>query len=154
VGAARDGAFVVVVAGVAGHPVVGAGDRGAGAVGGFVVAVCAHVDGAVGGAQGAIALTGVKRLEGAAGDGVGAEQARQGGLVLERVPDGAGGGPLPGRDPLPLHDALPIFVGAARDGAFVVVVAGVAGHPVVGASDRGAGAVGGFVVAVCAHVDG
>src|SRR5438105_1452175 len=48
-----DGFFVCGLAGVGGHPVVGVGGGGAGAVGGFVFAVGGHVDGAIAGDQAA-----------------------------------------------------------------------------------------------------
>src|SRR5437016_5658396 len=85
VGAARDGFFVVGVAGVGGHPVVGVGGGGAGAVGGFVLAVGGLVDGDVAGEQAAFgcrAALVVIELEGDRAADVFAEGAGQGGLVL------------------------------------------------------------------------
>src|SRR5439155_1123665 len=157
VGAARDGFFVVGVAGVGGHPVVGVGGGGAGAVGGFVFAVGGHVDGAVAGDQAAFGCRGAEvhmseqeeRGADVFGDGV-----EQGGVVLDGRADASRvrvlGGFVRGRGlaarerfAVSLHDALSIFG-----------VAGVGGHPVVGVGGGGAGAVGGFVFAVGGHVDG
>src|SRR5205823_1022929 len=157
IGAARDGFFVVGVAGVGGHPVVGARRRGAGAVGGFIAAVGRHRHGAVAGDQAAFgrrAALVVIELEGDRAAHVFAEGAGQRGLVLEGVTDGARGGVLGGFDRgRGLADAHGL-IGAARDGFFVVGVAGVGGHPVVGARRRGAGAVGGFIAAVGRHRHG
>src|SRR5437588_191531 len=84
VGAARDGFFVVGVAGVGGHPVVGVGGGGAGAVGDFVVALGVHVVGVGAGDQAAFgcrAALVVIELEGDRAADVFAEGAGQGGLV-------------------------------------------------------------------------
>src|SRR5205823_181757 len=134
--AARDGFFVVGVAGVGGHPVVGARRRGAGAVGGFIAAVGRHRHGAVAGDQAAFgrrAALVVIELEGDRAAHVFAEGAGQRGLVLEGVTDGARGGVLGGFDRGRLFPYTTLFRSAARDGFFVVGVAGVGGHPVVGA---------------------
>src|SRR5438132_1091522 len=148
VGAAAGDFLVVVVAGVAGHPVVGAGGRGARAVGRFVGARAVDRDRAVGGgsAERRVGTVGGRvELPGDRADGVFAELAGERGLVLEAVADDAGGG-LQCVSELRLgrrhHYRL---VGAAAGDFLVVVVAGVAGHPVVGAGGRGARAVGRFV---------
>src|SRR5437016_4137953 len=157
VGAARDGFFVVGVAGVGGHPVVGVGGGGAGAVGGFVFAVGGHrsEEGGVGQAGcGCRAALVVIELEGDRAADVFAEGAGQGGLVLEGRADDARGRVLGGFDRGRGLADRHRLVGAARDGFFVVGVAGVGGHPVVGVGGGGAGAVGGFVFAVGGHVDG
>src|SRR2546429_159799 len=83
-----------------------------------------------------------------------AEGAGQLGLVLEAGADGALSGVLGGCDRgrgLADRDGL---IGAARDGCFVVGVAGVGGHPVVGARRRRAGAVEAFILAVGTHGHG
>src|SRR5207302_1324644 len=157
VGAARDGFFVVGVAGVGGHPVVGVGGGGAGAVGGFVFAVGGHVDGAVAGDQAAFgcrAALVVIELEGDRAADVFAEGAGQGGLVQIGRASCRGGGDLGGFDRGRGLDDRHRLVGAARDGFFVVGVAGVGGHPVVGVGGGGAGVVGCFVFAVGGCVDG
>src|SRR5205823_218720 len=129
IGAARDGCFVVGVAGVGGHPEVGARRGRAGAARAFVFAVGRHGHGAVAGDRGAFAAVVVIELEGDRAAHVFAEGAGQLGLVLEA-----------GADALALHVALPFYrgrgladrdglIGAARDGCFVVGVAGVGGHP-------------------------
>src|SRR5437588_580201 len=101
VAAARDGFFVVGVAGVGGHPVVGVGGGGAGAVGGFVFVVGGHVDGAVPSfptrRSSDLALV-VIELEGDRAADVFAEGAGQGGLVLEGRADDARGRVLGGFD--------------------------------------------------------
>src|SRR5207244_671751 len=139
-GAARARGVVLRVAGVGGHPVVGARRRRAGAVGAFVFAVGRHGHWAVAGDRGAFAAVVVIELEGDRAAHVFAEGAGQLGLVLEAGADDAGGGVLGGCDRgrgLADRDGL---IGAARDGCFVVGVAGVGGHPVVGARRRRAGA--------------
>src|SRR5205085_2238456 len=101
VGTERGGCCVVCVDGVGGHPVVGVGGSGAGAVGGFVFAVGGHVDGAIGGDQAAFgcrAALVVIELEGDRAADVFAEGAGQGGLVLEGRADDARGGVLSGFD--------------------------------------------------------
>src|SRR5207302_1402387 len=157
VGAARDGFFVVGVAGVGGHPVVGVGGGGAGAVGGFVFAVGGHVDGAIAGDQAAFGCRAAQigRASGreSAADVV-AEGAGQGGLGLEGRADDARGRVLGGFDRGRGRADRHRLIGGARDGFFVVGVGGVGGHSVVGVGGGGAGAVGGFVFAVGGHVDG
>src|SRR5207253_2744143 len=96
----------------------------------------------------------VIELEGDRAADVVAEGAGQGGLVLEGRPDDARGRVLGGFDRGRGLADRHRLVGAARDGFFVVGVAGVGGHPVVGVGGGGAGAVGGFVFAVGGHVDG
>src|SRR5207244_3738132 len=140
-GAARARGVVLRVAGVGGHPVVGARRRRAGAVGAFVFAVGRHGHGAVAGHRGAFAAVVVIELEGDRAAHVFAEGAGQLGLVLEAGADDALSGVLGGFDRgrgLADRDGL---IGAARDGCFVVGVAGVGGHPVVGARRRRAGLV-------------
>src|SRR5205807_1166976 len=126
-------------------PVVGARRRRAGAVGAFVFAVGRHGHGAVAGDRGAFAAVVVIELEGDRAAHVFAEGAGELALVLEAGADGALSGVLGGCDRgrgLADRDGL---IGAARDGCFVVGVAGVGGHPVVGARRRRAGAVGAFL---------
>src|SRR2546429_100418 len=120
IGAARDGCFVVGVAGAGGHTAVGARRRLAGAAGAFIFAVGRHGHGAV-----AVFFLMIARpprstlfpyttLFGSA------EGAGQLGLVLEAGADDAGGGVLGGCDRgrgLADRDGL---IGAARDGCFVV----------------------------------
>src|SRR5207302_1622081 len=127
------------------------------AVEGFIAAVGGHRDGAVGGDEAAF---GGRAAGGAAGRArdraahVVAEGAGERGLVLEGGAHGARGGALRGFD---ARRGLPDghrLIGAAGDGFFVVGVAGVGGHPVVGAGRRGAGAVEGFIAAVGGHRDG
>src|SRR5205085_1252929 len=130
IGAAAGGLRVVVVAGVAGHPVVGAGGGGAGGVGGFVVAAAVDGERALGGDQAAFRalafVVGVE-LPGERAGGVFAEQAGERGLVLEGVADGSGGGLLGGSVPTRRSSDLHRLIGAAAGGLRVVVVAGVAG---------------------------
>src|SRR5205823_5224878 len=154
IGAARDGCFVVGGAGVGREREECGRRRRAGAVGAFVFAVGRHGHGAVAGDRGAFAAVVVIELEGDRAAHVFAEGGSQLGLVLEAGADGAGGGVLGGCDRgrgLADRDGL---IGAARDGCFVVGVAGVGGHPVVGARRRRAGAVGAFVFAVGRHGHG
>src|SRR5439155_1693498 len=145
------------VAGVGGHPVVGAGRRGAGAVGGFIAAVGGQGRKSVGEGKSVVGGGGglvVVELEGDRAGHVLAGEGAQRGLVLEGGADGARGGALRGFDGgrgLPEGRRV---IGAPGDGFFVVGVAGVGGHPVVGAGRRGAGAVGGFIAAVGGHREG
>src|SRR5437764_2033611 len=155
--AAGGGGFVVGVAGVAGDPVVGAGLGGARACGGHVVAVAGHVGGDVVGdlaGSGHRGVFVVVELPADFAARVRAEQARQGGLVLDGRADDGGGRFLGGFDRRrggADHDRL---IRAAGGDGFVVGVAGVAGDPVVGAGLGGARACGGHVVAVAGHVGG
>src|SRR5438105_15289139 len=90
-----DGFFVCGLAGVGGHPVVGVGGGGAGAVGGFVFAVGGHVDGAIAGDQAAFgrrAALVVIELEGDRAADVVAE-----GAEIGRASLGSGGGYAWGR---------------------------------------------------------
>src|SRR3989454_415496 len=91
---------------------------------------------------GVAALVGVE-LPADAAAGVRSEEPRELGLVLEALADGARGRVLGGGDRrLGLGDQHRLIRAAA--GCFLVVgVAGVAGHPVVGAGLRRAGALGG-----------
>src|SRR5207244_3498112 len=155
--AAADGFFVVGFAGVGGDPVVGAGLRRRGAVRGCVFAVAVDRDGAVGGDQaafGGVAALVVEELEGDRAAGVRAEQAAELGVVLEGVTDGAGGGVLGGFDRRVRRADFVRLIRAAADGFFVVGVAGVGGHPVVGAGLGRRGAVRGCVFAVAVDRDG
>src|SRR3989442_131081 len=93
--------FVVGDDGVGGLEVRGVGLGSRGAVRGGVFAVAVDRDGAVGGDQaafGGVAALVVEELEADAAAGVRAEQARELGVVLEGLPDGAGGGGLGGFD--------------------------------------------------------
>src|SRR5439155_299755 len=145
IGAAALGFLVVGVAGVGGHPVVGAGLRRAGALGGSVLAHAGDRDGAVGGHQAAFgglaALVGVEPPADRA-RGVRAEEATELGLVLEVLTVRARGRVLGRRSCPPRRSSDLRLIGAAALGFLVVGVAGVGGHPVVGAGLRRAGALG------------
>src|SRR5439155_790136 len=137
--AARGGGGVVGVAGVGGHPVVGAGlDRKSVGEGKGVVVGDRH--GAVRdhhAAGGGLAFLVVVELPGDLSARFGARQAGDRGLVLEAGAERAGGcflDGVQGGGGLVHRDRL---VFAARGGGGVVGVAGVGGHPVVGAGFGG-----------------
>src|SRR5207244_1384407 len=138
IGTAGGGFGVVVVAGVAGDPVVAAGGGDRAAMRGRQVAARRNRHGPVRGEPFAFALGVLVELPADRAAGVLAAHARDRGLVLVALTDGAL------LWALSLHDALPILadahrlIGAAGGGFGVVVVAGVAGDPVVaaGGGDR------------------
>src|SRR5207248_1722908 len=153
--AAGGDGFVVSVGSEARGAGVGAGLGGARGCGGHVVAVAGHVGGAVFGdhaAAGRRAVFVVVELPADFAARVRAEQARQGGLVLDGRADDGGGRFLGGFDRRrggADHDGL---IRAAGGDGFVVSVAGVACAPVFRSGLGGARACGGHVVAVAGHV--
>src|SRR2546428_443579 len=113
---------LVGVAGVGGHPVVGAGLGRRGAVRGCVFAVAVDRDGAVGGDQaafGGVAALVVEELEGDRAAGSEAEQAALQALVLDGFTVVPGGGVLGGLDRRCRRAYFDWLFRAASDGFFV-----------------------------------
>src|SRR5262249_35772177 len=128
---AAGGGCVVVVAGVGGDPVVGAGGGDRGALVRLFPAGRSSDLGSVAGQRFAFALGVVVELPAEGAAGVFAEQAGERGLVLEGLPDGAGGGVLGGRDGRPGLAGFHRLVAKAAGGGGAGRVPAVGGDPPV-----------------------